>query len=102
MRRVPGQKRRRRLVRDDPVIRGVEHLKAEAVFLEAKIDDLREVADIDVAPGIPLARAGRPSRRKLLIVSGLDDNANPKRVNVGAGAGSKGSSDLFANELERP
>src|SRR5258706_14493483 len=100
MGRVLAQKRHRRLVRDDLIIRGVEDLKAEAILLKAKVDDLGEVAGVDIAPGVPLARERvGESRRKSLIISGLDDDADPKRVDVGACAGSERPSDLFAHEL---
>ena len=99
---MPGQKGHRQVVRDDLVIRRVEHLKAEAVLLDTKINDLGKVTDVDIAPGVPFARERvGESCRKLFIVSGLDDDPNPKRVNVGAGARSKRSGDLFAHQLRK-
>jgi hypothetical protein len=37
----------------------------------------------------------------MLIVSGLDDSANAKRINVRARTRSEGSSNLFAHELRK-
>jgi hypothetical protein len=56
--------------------------------------------NVDIAPGVslPRERVGE-SRRKSRIVSGLGDDANPKRVDVGASARRKGPSDLFAHQL---
>jgi signal transduction histidine kinase len=101
-RRILGEKGHRRLLRDNLIICGVENLKAEAVLFNAKIDDLGEVANVDMVPAVslPRERVGE-SRRKSRIVRGLGDDPNPKRVDVGACAGSKGSRDLFANELRK-
>ena len=45
-----------RLVGGDGVVDRVEHLEAQPVLAEAQMDDLRQVARVDVAPGIALAR----------------------------------------------
>ena len=47
-----GEERHRRLIRNDFVVRGVEHLKTETILLKAQMDDLGEVAGVDVAPGV--------------------------------------------------
>src|SRR5438552_4042588 len=51
-----AQKLTRRHSRGDGVVDGVEHLEAEAVGRNAKVDDLPEIAGVDVAPGIAFAR----------------------------------------------
>ena len=44
------------LVGSDRVVGGVEDLEAEAVFAKAKMDDLGEVASVDIGPGVAFTR----------------------------------------------
>ena len=75
----------RRLFGGDGVVDGVEDLVAEPVLLEAEMDDLAEVARIDIAPGVALARhrVGEEGRERLVFVR-LDDVADSQRIDVGA------------------
>lgn len=49
------QKLLRRLLDRDCIIRSIENLKAESVFLDCQVTNLPQIASINVRPSIPLA-----------------------------------------------
>ena len=74
---MPGGERR-----SDGVVGRVEHLEAQAVFLDAQVADLAKVACVNVAPGVALADDGRGEvgGEVLGVFVGLDDVADAEGV----------------------
>jgi hypothetical protein len=48
----------RRLLYRDRVVRGVENLEAQSVFLDCQVADLPQVTGVDVRPRVALAARG--------------------------------------------
>src|SRR5579883_3243440 len=84
----------------DRVVGGVEHLEAEPVLLQAAMDDLAEIARVDIGPGVALARQriGEEGREAIVFVR-LDHVADAQGVDVGAVAHGESASGLFVDDL---
>ena len=76
--------------------------KPRPSFCEAKIDDLAEVAGVDVVEDVapPLARVGEEAGEAVVFVR-LDDVADPERVDVGARAALEGAGGHLVQHLRQ-
>ena len=68
----------------DRVVHCIEHLEAQAIFLQSQMNDLRQIARIDIGPRIALAghrilQEGREHR----VFMRLDDIADAECVDIG-------------------
>ena len=65
--------------------------------------DLAEVAGVDIAPGIALARRriGQEAGKHVVFMR-LDDVADPQRIDVGAVAHGEGARGLLVDDLGQP
>lgn len=85
--RISLQHLSRRLLRRDGVICRIEHLKAQPVLLHAQVANLAQIPGINVTPRIPLTcrRFVQELGEQGLILVGLDDIADPQRINIHTG-----------------
>lgn len=83
-RTLPFQKLGRRHRRRNPIIRRVEHLKAQPIPADTQIADLAQIASVNIAPGVALARGGvgEVGGEVARVLVGFDDVADAQRVDV--------------------
>lgn len=65
------------------VVAGVEHLEPKPVLLQAQVDDLAEIACVDVVEDVaPALRRVREEIRETLVFMRLDHVADTQRIDV--------------------
>ena len=86
------------------VIGCVKHLKAQTVFLQRQINDLPQIARINIAKDIapPHRRIDKIAREVLLIFMRLDHIADPQRVDINARAPLKRARGVFIDLFDMP
>ncbi|ENN85694.1 hypothetical protein RHSP_09762 [Rhizobium freirei PRF 81] len=100
IRKMLGGKFTRRRIGRYRIIRSIEHLETETALFDTEMNDLTEIASVDIAPGDPLANftIGEIFGKTLIFVR-LDDIADTQRVDVDAEAFGKGAGGLLVHDL---
>ena len=82
------------------IVAGVEDLEAEPVLFEAAVDDLTEVARIDIAEDVSAAlrRIGEEIREPVIFVR-FDDVADPQGIDIEPRAALEGAGGLLVDHL---
>lgn len=75
------------------IISGIKDLKSQPVLLDCQVADLSQVARINIAPCIALARRGpcQEGGEVALVFVRLDDISNAQGIDVGVEAAGEGA-----------
>ena len=86
--------------RGNGIVYRVENLETKAILLDAEMDDLAQIAGVDIAPGVALPCHGIVEETlEHRIFMGLDDIADPQRVDIGAVPHGEGAGGLLVHHL---
>jgi hypothetical protein len=95
------QQLRRRHRRRDAIIRRIEHLEAQPIFLHAKVANLAQIPRVDITPRVPLPARGvaHVLGEVPRVLVRLDHVADAQRVDVGAEAPREAAGYALAAQL---